>query len=315
MIGAYSGYCLLPEVLKSLLLKKDKISIDNRYQVGRKFKSSSKRPEPPTQTYIHRTLDTLIGFPASFPFLSGLFSFCSCFYNLLYFDHLKAMSYQIPSIGVNIAYFQLHKIFPIRSNKMRKILSIIFLLIIFCFPVSAAVILDQYQLISSWPYPLARFDQDGLAQSFIPTGGNIAGAGISLSNDANPPGAPDSQMITISVWDALPTQAGAHNLGSFSGMGTKGSWFDLYWTPIPVTPGIQYYLVFFSATPPGSSTNWLGIEGSATNSYLNGQCYAGMAGTPFQSFPEYDYTFRTYYDDAFTPGPGAIIYLPLILRN
>ena len=63
--------------------------------------------------------------------------FCICFRFALVFTICYTstiwkqcpIKYQIPSIGVNIAYFQLHKIFPIRRNKMRKILSIIFLLI------------------------------------------------------------------------------------------------------------------------------------------------------------------------------------------
>jgi hypothetical protein len=187
-----------------------------------------------------------------------------------------------------------------------KILSIMVLLITFCFPVSAAVIIDQnqpnYDLISGTTYvmPMARFDQETLAQSFMQTGSNIAGAGIFLSNE----GGLFDQEITISAWDALPNQAGANNLASSYGTYTSqvtsgGAWFDVFWTPISVTPGITYYLDFASVS------SLLG-PGGTSNVYSNGQTYGGMVGEPYKAFPQFDYTFRTYYDDNFTPGPGAV---------
>ena len=188
-----------------------------------------------------------------------------------------------------------------------KILSIMVLLITFCFPVSAAVIIDQnqpiYDLITGSAYvmPMARFDQNTLAQSFMQTGSNIAGAGIFLSNE----GGPFNQVITISVWDALPNIPSANNLASFSGTwtypvyGTGGAWFDVFWTPISVTPGITYYLDF------ASNPSLLG-PGGTSDVYTKGQTYAGSVGVSYGAFPEYDYTFRTYYDDNFTPGTGAV---------
>ena len=78
-----------------------------------------------------------------------------------------------------------------------------------------------------------------------------------------------------------------------SGTGTKGNWFDVYWTPISVTPSTTYYLVF-----TGNST--LAISGDELNPYALGQVYANSG---FQSFLDYDYTFRTYYDDSTAPVP------------
>ena len=186
-----------------------------------------------------------------------------------------------------------------------KTVSIMVLLITFCYPVSAALIIDQdqpvYDLFSGTLLvaPMARFDQLTLAQSFMQTESNIAGAGIFLSNE----GGPFNQVITISVWDTLPNQAGANNLASSSGTwtypeyGAGGGWFDVSWTPIPVTPGITYYLDFASVP------SLLG-PGGTSSVYINGQVYAGMTGEPYKAFSQFDYTFRTYYDDAFTPDPG-----------
>lgn len=82
-------------------------------------------------------------------------------------------------------------------------------------PAGAAVVIDQnqplYDLISGTELllPMARFDQDTLAQSFQQAGSNVAGAGIFLANE----GGPFSQTVTVSLWDALPNQAGATHAG------------------------------------------------------------------------------------------------------
>ena len=178
------------------------------------------------------------------------------------------------------------------------------LLFVFCFPVNAANIIDQdqpqYDLMpgTSWAMPMARFDQVTLAQSFQQANNNIAGAGILLSADGW-----SSQEITISIWDNLPNQVGANMLAFAYGTPTSVSttdpsanWFNVFWTAVPVTPGVTYYLDFASAS------SLLGVGGTS-NVYPYGQVYADV-GVPYQSFPQYDYTFRTYYDDAYTPGPG-----------
>jgi hypothetical protein len=48
------------------------------------------------------------------------------------------------------------------------------------------------------------------------------------------------------------------------------------------------YLVFTSSNPT------LGISGDINNPYSRGQVYASSG---FASYPNYDYTFRTFYDD------------------
>ena len=202
-----------------------------------------------------------------------------------------------------------------------KILSTVVLLIVFCSPVSAAIIVDQNQPVhedmnNAYPVPYVRFDDPSYnsAQSFMQTGDNIAGAGIFLSNDGAYLPPPFNQEVTISVWDALPNQAGASKLASSSAwytsvIGEIGSWFDVYWaTPVSITPASTYYLVFESTT-----TSLLGISGNgsgffnaanAYDAYGNGQLYAGDLANPFKPYLGWDYTFRTYYDTVWTPGPG-----------
>lgn len=173
-------------------------------------------------------------------------------------------------------------------------------------PVSAAVTIDQnqplYDLISgtSIVLPMARFDNLTLAQSFQQTGANVAGAGIFLSNEGG--NGLFDQSVTISLWTALPSESGATKLASASARFTSteaqagGAWLDVFWTPVSVTPGITYYLDF------SSWPTLLGIGGTG-DVYPYGQVYVGME-VPYKGFPQFDYTFRTYFDDAFRPDNG-----------
>ena len=138
--------------------------------------------------------------------------------------------------------------------------------------------LDQNQ--PSGPDYMAAFSQGDLAQSFMQTNENIAGAGILLQS-----GVGSTDNVTIQLWDALPN-AGGTMLAEASAAGTAGTWVDVYWTPVTITPSTTYYLVFL-----GNST--LGITGDTNNPYPNGYVFANPGYTPF---PGYDYAFRTYYD-------------------
>jgi hypothetical protein len=161
----------------------------------------------------------------------------------------------------------------------------------------AAIILDQNQ--PSGPSYMAAFSQTGLAQSFQQTNNNVAGAGILLQS-----GIGNTDTITLSLWDALPNQAGANLLAQGSGTATQGSWFDVFWTAVSVNPGTTYFLEFTSAA------NVLGVAGDTSNPYTSGQVYANAGFVPFNTF---DYAFRTYADDQFgsVPEPGTLALLGL----
>jgi len=127
---------------------------------------------------------------------------------------------------------------------------------------------------------MAGFGQPDLAQSFIPNVANCSGAGIFTQ-----PGIGTTEDITIELWDALPT-AGGTQLATGTTTGSPGTWVDVFWSAVPVTPGTTYYLLF------SSNFSTMGIAGDTLNPYLGGQVYANAG---YGSFPSYDYTFRTYY--------------------
>jgi len=154
----------------------------------------------------------------------------------------------------------------------------------------AAVVIDQNQPIGA-EY-IASFEQSDLAQSFQQANENIAGAGIFMEPDIG-----STDTVTISLWDALPNQAGANLLTSGSGSATAGAWFDVFWDPVAIASGSTYYLVFTSLS------DTLGISGSINNPYAFGKTYANAGFNPFDI---YDYTFRTYYDNETVPSTGQV---------
>ena len=116
-----------------------------------------------------------------------------------------------------------------------------------------------------------------LAQSFKPGGGNIGGAGCFLQPDVG-----DTGFVKIELWDALPN-AGGTRLAHASTIGRQGTWADVSWPPVSVTPGTTYYLVF-----TGDET--LAITADWQDPYPDGHLF-GNEG--YQPFPDYDFTFRT----------------------
>ncbi len=137
-------------------------------------------------------------------------------------------------------------------------------------------VLDQYQ--PSGPDWIAGFDQPDLAQSFQPAAASMGGAGILLE-----PGIGTTDNVIISLWDDLPNAGGAM-LATGSALGTQGTWVDVTWPSVSVTPGATYYLVF-----TGNTT--LGISGDIADPYPYGYAYANA---DFYPWPTYDYAFRTW---------------------
>ena len=156
----------------------------------------------------------------------------------------------------------------------------------------ATILIDQNQ--PDFPDFLADFLQYDLAQSFKQTNGNIAGAGLRLQQDVG-----TTDTVTISLWDALPNQGGSNMLASASGIASAGAFFDVFWTPVAITPGLTYFLEFSSVE------GTLGIAGDAFNNpYASGEAYAQLdVFSNFDSFPDADYAFRTFFDDQQNPMP------------
>jgi hypothetical protein len=148
---------------------------------------------------------------------------------------------------------------------------------------------------------MTHFYVGPFAQSFQQASDNIAGAGILLTPSVGAPAA--TEDITIALYSALPTQSGTL-LTSGTASGTAGNWLDVFWTPYTVTPNTTYYLVFSSAEGVNS---YLSAAGDLYNPYSRGQVYM-TAGAPYSSFPDYDYTFRTYAETQ-VPEPATMLLL------
>lgn len=144
---------------------------------------------------------------------------------------------------------------------------------------------------------MAGYGQVDMAQSFIPSASTCSGGGIFMTVAAGTP-----ETLTMSLWTDLPS-AGGVMLASGSGLATPGTYFDVFWPPVAVTPGTTYVLVF-------GTTISMCYAGDTTNPYPFGQVYANAG---FGSFPAFDYTFRTWTDGGFSlsksgtcPGPVQI---------
>lgn len=159
---------------------------------------------------------------------------------------------------------------------------------------NAALFIDQQQ--SSSNVNMANFSQSDLAQSFKPTANNVAGAAIKLTEDIGTVG-----DVKISLWNALPNAGGKVLATGKALKQFPDAWTEVFWNPVVVTPNKTLFLVFESLSD-------LTITGDINNPYANGQVYANSG---FQSFPYYDYTFRTYYDDSFgiqsVPEPTSVL--------
>lgn len=138
---------------------------------------------------------------------------------------------------------------------------------------------DQANLIDN-AY-MAAFSQTDLAQSFIPAQNSICGASVYTYA-----GAGSNGDLTISLYSNLPNAGGVLLASGVSVNAGSGMWADVYWTPVSVTPGVTYYLVF-TCTNGG-----MGLDGDVNNNYPGGNVYANGGYGPF---PGFDYTFQTFY--------------------
>jgi PEP-CTERM motif len=177
-----------------------------------------------------------------------------------------------------------------------KSLRQLFIALVACSAVTAgmaAPVIDQNQ--PNAPVYMAAFGQGNLAQSFQQTGSNISGAGIFLQQ---------GQGTTGNITIALHASLNGPVLASGTAFGTQGSWVDVFWSPFATTANTTYFLEFLS------DNNSLGIAGDVNNPYAFGNVFANFG---FGSFGSFDYTFRTYSDDASNsvPEPAGLALVGL----
>jgi hypothetical protein len=166
--------------------------------------------------------------------------------------------------------------------------------LISAFNARAADVIDQNANVNNTV--MATFDLVFLAQSFQQGALNISGAGVFLSD-----GIGYSDTVDISLWTDLPT-AGGTLLTSGSTTGTTGQWADVFWSPVTILADETYFLLF-----SGNST--LAIDGDTGNGYSRGNVF-GLLG--YQSFSDYDFTFRTYAYENTAPVPEPETYAMML---
>jgi PEP-CTERM motif len=157
----------------------------------------------------------------------------------------------------------------------------------------AQIVIDQSQPVSN--LFLAALNQEDLAQSFQPSFSNIVRAEVFTY-----PNIVGLSNITIQLYDDLPS-LGGNLLGSGTATGvTEGIWATVDFGQIPVTAEATYYLVFTA------SNTSLGLAGNG-DTYARGQAFANVG---FGSYPQFDYTFRTYSNlGTIAPEPSTLLLL------
>lgn len=127
----------------------------------------------------------------------------------------------------------------------------------------------------------ATFSQVDVAQSFIPAASQIEGASAFIHNSNS-----GSGSVTLELWTDLPDEVGATKLAEGSNsFPAVNQWVNVAWSPVAVTPGTTYYLVYFGL-PDGQ----LAFGGSTENPYPSGIQYTNEG---FNDFPGFDLAFRT----------------------
>ncbi|MFT5102457.1 MAG: hypothetical protein ACI86C_000096, partial [Candidatus Latescibacterota bacterium] len=136
---------------------------------------------------------------------------------------------------------------------------------------------------------MALINQGGIAQSFQPVETESAGAGFKFET------APNAGLdLTLTLWDDLPPNGGVALASGTTVADGVAVWLDVFWDVTTVVPGNTYYIVV-----TGSADAC--ISGALSDVYPGGNVYANAG---YQSFPGFDYTFRTYSCDG---GGGCAI--------
>jgi hypothetical protein len=143
------------------------------------------------------------------------------------------------------------------------------------------------------------------AESFTPAANTSAGAGFWLA----PASSGHNATLTVELWNALPSNAGAAKLATGTvTLGTTEGFYDAFWGSVGVTPGNEYFLAF--ATPGGDNYKVYAdypkhYAGAAYNNYQpDGDTDA------YTGFPAYVVAFREYSAGVTTtPEPSSMALL------
>ncbi|WP_426176429.1 PEP-CTERM sorting domain-containing protein [Massilia sp. TWR1-2-2] len=162
-------------------------------------------------------------------------------------------------------------------------------------PVSAAPIVDQSNPVR-WGGFCFTNDNGACGQSFRQNASNISGAGFFVD-----PGYGDGSAgsVTISLYSGYaPTSSNLLASGTVSGVNKNSEWVDVFWNPVAITSGAQYFLIM-------QSTHSI-VASFGSPDYASGNAVFAGTTTGYASF---DLTFRTYADNSVSaqvPEPGSL---------
>jgi hypothetical protein len=127
-------------------------------------------------------------------------------------------------------------------------------------------------------------------QSFKQSSSNISGAGIYIDPDYRDGGTGTFTLSIYSTYDTAPS--GLITSGTSSMVNSSSGWADVFFAPVAITAGAQYYLVVESA-------NHI-VASFGDSAYLDGNAVFNGSTTAYSSF---DLVFRTFSDDGVSPNP------------
>ncbi|HLW33019.1 MAG TPA: fibronectin type III domain-containing protein, partial [Aequorivita sp.] len=117
----------------------------------------------------------------------------------------------------------------------------------------------------------------GMFQSFTAAEVESSGVGIKFTDPSR------GIEVTLSLWDGLSTQGGTM-LASQTTQTYGEQWVDVFWDEaVELEVGTEYFIRV-------EGDDELSCIRAALDPYPGGQAYSR-----FQAYPDYDYTFRTYY--------------------
>ena len=178
-------------------------------------------------------------------------------------------------------------------NKKFTVIALSALMLAPAFSVAQAQFVDQSNYVREWTPTFASADN---GQTFTPTAGNSAGAGIQLFG-YNGGGTANLlvQLRTSYAGTVLASGTTNFTLGV-----EQSAMIDAFWTPVAVTPGTQYYLSFIT-----DDAGLFITEATFTSDYYAG---GGLVyyGTDYTAYG-YDFTFEEYAVAA--PEPASLVLL------